>query len=116
MLVGDDRGDDGHRREHCRGPDEPAHHRSSSSRQPMTNRSLLPKPAASRSASTVAVIAWFRVNNRLGRSDTTHAPWAFAAACELYRAVAITRPPNSAVIKSSSTRAAPEGEADLGQW
>ena len=43
---------------------------------------------------------------RRGRPDTAHAPWPSAAACGLYRTVAITRPPNSAIIKSSSIRAA----------
>jgi hypothetical protein len=43
---------------------------------------------------------------RRGRPDTAHAPWPSAAACGLYRAVAITRPPNSTIIKSSSIRAA----------
>ena len=38
----------------------------------------------------MAVIAWFRVNKRRGRPDTIHAPWPSAAACELYRAVAIS--------------------------
>ena len=42
----------------------------------MTNRSLSPYPAASRSASTMAVIAWFRVNKRRGRAE--HGPPALA--------------------------------------
>jgi hypothetical protein len=52
------------------------------------------------------VIVWLRVNMHLGWSATIHAPWPSAAAPEMYRAVAITRPPNSAVMKSSSIRAA----------
>src|SRR5450755_1818607 len=108
MLVRDDGGDNGHRHHRDRrgDPDEPVRHRPSSSRQPMTNRSLSPYPAASRSARTMAVIAWLRVNKRPERSDTVHPPWPSAAAYELYRAVAITRPSYSAHIKSSSIRAA----------
>ena len=59
VLIGDDRGDDrdGHHRECRRDPDEPVHHRPNSSRQPITNGSSTPSPAASRSASTMAVMA-----------------------------------------------------------
>ena len=46
-----------HHRECRRDPDEPVRHRPSSSRQPITNGSPSPYPAASRSASTMAVIA-----------------------------------------------------------
>ena len=70
-------GPDGRRdrdRERCRDPDEPIRHRPSSSRQPTTNRSSSPYPAASRSASVMAVIAWFRVNSRPGWHETIHAP------------------------------------------
>ena len=81
-----------------RDPDEPIRHRPSSSRQPITNGSSSPNPAASRSASTMAVIAWFRSNKRWGRPDKIHAPWPSAPACELYRAVAIRRLSCSAVM------------------
>jgi hypothetical protein len=59
MLVGDDRGDDGHgrHRERRGDPTEPVRHSPSSSRQPMTNRSSSSYSAASRSARTMAVIA-----------------------------------------------------------
>ena len=56
----------GHHRECRRDPDEPVRHRPNSSRQPITNGSSSPYPAASRSASTMAVMAWFRVNRRPG--------------------------------------------------
>jgi hypothetical protein len=50
----------------------------------------------------MAMIAWFRSNKRRGRPDTIHAPWPSAVASALYCAVAITRPPYSAVMTRSS--------------
>ncbi len=103
VLIGDDRGDHrhGHHRERCRGPDEPVSHSPSSSRQPTTNRSSLPKPPASRSASTMAVIAWFRVNRRPGWHETIQAPCPSAAAFSRNCAVAMTRPSISRNMDSS---------------
>ena len=72
VLVRDHRGHNRHRphRQRCSNPHEPVRHRPCSARQPpTTNRSSSPYPAASRSASTIAVIAWFRVNN--GGGDPT---------------------------------------------
>jgi len=49
-----------------------------------------PKPAARRSASDKAMIAWLRLNSRAGWVETIHAPLPSAAAYWLNRADAIT--------------------------
>jgi pimeloyl-ACP methyl ester carboxylesterase len=71
-LARDDR--HRHHRGRRRDPGEPARHKSISSCQSITSRSSSPKPAASRSASTMAVIAWLRPNMRRGRPGTMPNP------------------------------------------
>jgi hypothetical protein len=60
-------------------------------------RVIVPVHGGSRSASTIAVIAWFRVNNCPGRPETAHTPRPSSGASSQCRAVAITRPSYLAV-------------------